>query len=87
VIIVHVPLDSEERSFYDALYQRSKRQFEGFAAIGAVMSKYAAIFALLLRLRRECMYLFLRPTTHSTNVKTNLLVSLLLPPFALFRSM
>jgi hypothetical protein len=57
--IVPVNLAPEERMFYDQLYNRSKIRFQDFVAAGSVLSHYAQIFTLLLRLRQACLHPFL----------------------------
>lgn len=52
--LVRLQLRSEERAFYQAVYDRSRAEFNGFVASGSTMSNYMAIFALLLRLRQAC---------------------------------
>uniref|UniRef100_A0A7N0T786 Uncharacterized protein n=1 Tax=Kalanchoe fedtschenkoi TaxID=63787 RepID=A0A7N0T786_KALFE len=48
-----------ERDFYDALFKRSKVQFDQFVAQGKVLHNYASILELLLRLRQCCNHPFL----------------------------
>ncbi|KAG9136076.1 hypothetical protein Leryth_003700 [Lithospermum erythrorhizon] len=48
-----------ERDFYDALFRRSKVQFDQFVAQGKVLHNYANILELLLRLRQCCNHPFL----------------------------
>ncbi|PIA36474.1 hypothetical protein AQUCO_03400396v1 [Aquilegia coerulea] len=48
-----------ERDFYDALFKRSKVQFDQFVAQGKVLNNYANILELLLRLRQCCDHPFL----------------------------
>ncbi|CAK9318722.1 unnamed protein product [Citrullus colocynthis] len=48
-----------ERDFYDALFKRSKVQFDQFVAQGKVLHNYANILELLLRLRQCCNHPFL----------------------------
>lgn len=57
--IVKVTLAPEERTFYDALYHKSKLRFQGFAASGRLLAQYAAILSLLLRLRQACLHPYL----------------------------
>ncbi|RYE95578.1 MAG: hypothetical protein EOO41_05520, partial [Methanobacteriota archaeon] len=53
---IFLTLDDDERYVYDKLYERSKIKFQGYLATGSIMSKYAAIFTLLLRLRQACLH-------------------------------
>ncbi|KAM0963219.1 hypothetical protein ACFX15_021781 [Malus domestica] len=48
-----------ERYFYDALFKRSKVQFDQFVAQGKVLHNYANILELLLRLRQCCNHPYL----------------------------
>nr|DAD19846.1 TPA_asm: hypothetical protein HUJ06_021309 [Nelumbo nucifera] len=48
-----------ERDFYEALFKRSKVQFDQFVAQGKVLHNYASILELLLRLRQCCNHPFL----------------------------
>ncbi|BBG92463.1 Helicase protein with RING/U-box domain, partial [Prunus dulcis] len=48
-----------ERYFYDALFRRSKVQFDQFVAQGKVLHNYANILELLLRLRQCCNHPYL----------------------------
>ncbi|KAI9397816.1 hypothetical protein POPTR_003G083400v4 [Populus trichocarpa] len=48
-----------ERDFYDALFRRSKVQFDEFVAQGKVLHNYASVLELLLRLRQCCNHPFL----------------------------
>lgn len=48
-----------EHDFYDALFKRSKVQFDQFVAQGKVLHNYASILELLLRLRQCCNHPFL----------------------------
>ncbi|GLE00177.1 hypothetical protein PINS_up008904 [Pythium insidiosum] len=54
VQIVELQFSAEERAFYQAVYDRSRAEFNGFVASGTSMASYVAIFALLLRLRQAC---------------------------------
>lgn len=51
---VSLEFSEQERVFYQALYDKSLAEFNGFVATGTTMSSYIAIFALLLRLRQAC---------------------------------
>eukprot|EP00742_Colponemidia_sp_Colp-10_P014547 GILJ01016532.1.p1 GENE.GILJ01016532.1~~GILJ01016532.1.p1 ORF type:complete len:935 (-),score=119.12 GILJ01016532.1:169-2973(-) len=55
----YVELTTEERDFYDALFNRSKTKFDHFVAQGKALSNYASILELLLRLRQTCDHPFL----------------------------
>ncbi|XP_042493226.1 DNA repair protein RAD5B [Macadamia integrifolia] len=48
-----------ERDFYDALFKRSKVQFDKLVAQGKALHNYANILELLLRLRQCCNHPFL----------------------------
>ncbi|XAR49004.1 DNA helicase [Bertholletia excelsa] len=48
-----------EHDFYDALFRRSKVQFDQFVQQGKVLHNYANILELLLRLRQCCNHPFL----------------------------
>lgn len=48
-----------EYDFYDALFRRSKVQFDEFLAQGRVLHNYASVLELLLRLRQCCNHPFL----------------------------
>jgi hypothetical protein len=48
-----------ERAFYDALYHRSKLQFQGYVMSGNLMHAYAQVLNLLLRLRQSCLHPFM----------------------------
>ena len=49
----------KEAALYEAIYTRSKAQFDSFVASGAVMNKYVQVLTLLLRLRQCCDHAFL----------------------------
>eukprot|EP01119_Soliformovum_irregulare_P011493 TRINITY_DN2886_c0_g1_i1.p1 TRINITY_DN2886_c0_g1~~TRINITY_DN2886_c0_g1_i1.p1 ORF type:complete len:912 (+),score=346.42 TRINITY_DN2886_c0_g1_i1:24-2759(+) len=57
--IRYVELDEEENDFYEALYTQSKTKFEGFVDEGTVLSNYAHVFDLLLRLRQAVVHPYL----------------------------
>ena len=42
------------RDFYTAIYKRSKAKFDQFVAAGSVLTQYANILEMLLRLRQAC---------------------------------
>ncbi|KAI9919122.1 hypothetical protein PsorP6_011659 [Peronosclerospora sorghi] len=52
--LVQLDFSPDERAFYQALYDQSRAEFNGFVASGTAMTSYVAIFALLLRLRQAC---------------------------------
>uniref|UniRef100_A0ACD5ZUR4 Uncharacterized protein n=1 Tax=Avena sativa TaxID=4498 RepID=A0ACD5ZUR4_AVESA len=62
----------EERDFYEALFRRSKVQFDKFVAEGNVLSNYANILELLLRLRQCCDHPFLVISKADTKKYTDL---------------
>nr|XP_017219977.1 PREDICTED: putative SWI/SNF-related matrix-associated actin-dependent regulator of chromatin subfamily A member 3-like 3 isoform X2 [Daucus carota subsp. sativus] len=57
--IIECKQSEAERDFYDALFKRSKVQFDQFVAQGKVLHNYANILELLLRLRQCCNHPFL----------------------------
>uniref|UniRef100_A0ACD6AFP7 Uncharacterized protein n=1 Tax=Avena sativa TaxID=4498 RepID=A0ACD6AFP7_AVESA len=62
----------EERDFYEALFRSSKVQFDKFVAQGNVLSNYANILELLLRLRQCCDHPFLVISKADTKKYTDL---------------
>lgn len=46
--------DDREMDFYEALYTQSQAQFGTFVESGTLLSNYAHIFDLLIRLRQVC---------------------------------
>ncbi|GMF55895.1 unnamed protein product [Phytophthora fragariaefolia] len=54
VDLVELEFSPDERAFYQAVYDKSRAEFNGFVASGSAMTSYVAIFALLLRLRQAC---------------------------------
>ncbi|EGZ04405.1 hypothetical protein PHYSODRAFT_454028, partial [Phytophthora sojae] len=54
VDLVKLEFSPDERAFYQAVYDKSRAEFNGFVASGSAMTSYVAIFALLLRLRQAC---------------------------------
>ncbi|KAG7395137.1 DNA helicase rad5 [Phytophthora boehmeriae] len=54
VDLVKLDFSPDERAFYQAVYDKSQAEFNGFVASGSATSSYVAIFALLLRLRQAC---------------------------------
>ncbi|TVU07435.1 hypothetical protein EJB05_47490, partial [Eragrostis curvula] len=59
VEVVECEQSEHERDFYEALFRRSKVQFDKFVAQGSVLNNYANILELLLRLRQCCNHPFL----------------------------
>lgn len=57
--IIECDQSEAEYDFYDALFRRSKVQFDQFVAQGKVLHNYASILELLLRLRQCCNHPFL----------------------------
>ncbi|KAA8548778.1 hypothetical protein F0562_000462 [Nyssa sinensis] len=57
--IIQCKQSEAEHDFYDALFRRSKVQFDQFVAQGKVLHNYANILELLLRLRQCCNHPFL----------------------------
>ncbi|KAK1418848.1 hypothetical protein QVD17_27995 [Tagetes erecta] len=57
--IIECEQSEAEHDFYDALFKRSKVQFDQFVAQGKVLHNYANILELLLRLRQCCNHPFL----------------------------
>ncbi|KAG2722109.1 hypothetical protein I3760_02G114900 [Carya illinoinensis] len=57
--IIECKQSEAEHDFYDALFKRSKVQFDQFVAQGKVLHNYANILELLLRLRQCCNHPFL----------------------------
>ncbi|KAK8448458.1 hypothetical protein SEVIR_7G016600v4 [Setaria viridis] len=57
--VVECEQSEQERDFYEALFRRSKVQFDKFVAQGSVHNNYANILELLLRLRQCCNHPFL----------------------------
>uniref|UniRef100_A0AAV1TG89 RanBP-type and C3HC4-type zinc finger-containing protein 1 n=1 Tax=Peronospora matthiolae TaxID=2874970 RepID=A0AAV1TG89_9STRA len=54
VELVKLEFSPDERAFYQAVYDRSRAEFNGFVASGTAATSYVAIFALLLRLHQAC---------------------------------
>ncbi|CAH0480138.1 unnamed protein product [Peronospora belbahrii] len=52
--LVKLEFSPDERAFYQAVYDKSRAEFNGFVASGAAKANYIAILALLLRLRQAC---------------------------------
>ena len=57
--IEYVTLSKEEKDIYDSLFCKTKTEFDKFVAEGTVISHYAHIFSLILRLRQVCDHPFL----------------------------
>ncbi|XVF38406.1 hypothetical protein REPUB_Repub20aG0099000 [Reevesia pubescens] len=57
--IIECEQSEAECNFHDALFRRSKVQFDQFVAQGKVLHNYAFILELLLRLRQCCNHPFL----------------------------
>ncbi|XP_050891264.1 DNA repair protein RAD5B isoform X2 [Lathyrus oleraceus] len=57
--LIECEQSESERDFYDALFLRSKVQFEQYIAQGKVLNHYANILDLLMQLRRCCNHPFL----------------------------
>ncbi|KQJ81446.1 DNA repair protein RAD5B [Brachypodium distachyon] len=70
--VVECEQSVEERDFYEALFRRSKVQFDKFVAQGNVLRNYANILELLLRLRQCCDHPFLVISKADTNKYTDL---------------
>lgn len=54
VEILRLEMTEPERDFYKAIYTRSRTRFAEFQAAGKVMSNYANVLEMLLRLRQAC---------------------------------
>lgn len=57
--IEYITLSAEERDFYDSLFKKSKTEFDKFVQEGTLVSHYAHVFELLLRLRQTCDHPYL----------------------------
>ncbi|KAK7279210.1 hypothetical protein RJT34_24256 [Clitoria ternatea] len=57
--LIECEQSESERDFYDALFTRSKFQFDQYVAQGKVLNHYANILDLLMQLRRCCNHPFL----------------------------
>ncbi|KAJ1391811.1 SNF2-related, N-terminal domain [Sesbania bispinosa] len=57
--VIECEQSETERDFYDALFARSKVQFDQYVAQGKVLNRYANILDLLMQLRRCCNHPFL----------------------------
>lgn len=57
--IEFVELSLEERDVYDALFRKSKTEFDQYVAEGTVLTNYVHVFEILLRLRQVCDHPFL----------------------------
>jgi hypothetical protein len=54
-----VEFSEEERALYDAIFKRSKSKFDELMTGGALLSNYACVLEMLLRLRQACVHAFL----------------------------
>eukprot|EP00466_Bigelowiella_natans_P006576 jgi/Bigna1/54114/estExt_Genewise1Plus.C_280139 len=52
--IVRLKFTPQEQDIYDALFSRTKTQFDHYMRQGVVLNKYCEIFTLILRLRQAC---------------------------------
>jgi len=59
VHIHNLQLSVAERDFYDALWNKSKTQFDTYVASGEALSKYTHILQLILKLRQALCHPFL----------------------------
>ncbi|XP_073046809.1 DNA repair protein RAD5B [Primulina eburnea] len=59
VKVIECEQSEAERDFYEALFKKSKVQFDQFVAQGKVLHNFANILELLLRLRQCCNHPFL----------------------------
>eukprot|EP00039_Didymoeca_costata_P003209 m.66023 g.66023 ORF g.66023 m.66023 type:complete len:1105 (-) comp11779_c0_seq2:55-3369(-) len=51
---LYLEFSPSEQDFYDAVYSRSKTKFNEYVTAGSILSNYANILELLLRLRQAC---------------------------------
>lgn len=65
-IIKLTPFD-HEADFYQSLHERSKTKFDTYVAQGKVMSNYATVLELLLRLRQACDHPYLTMSRSDTS--------------------
>ncbi|GJN36863.1 hypothetical protein PR202_gb25762 [Eleusine coracana subsp. coracana] len=72
VEVVECEQSEDERDFYEALFRRSKVQFDKFVVQGSVLNNYANILELLLRLRQCCNHPFLVISRADTQKYTDL---------------
>ncbi|XP_051130188.1 DNA repair protein RAD5B-like [Andrographis paniculata] len=70
--VVECEQSEAEHDFYDALFKRSKVQFDQFVAQGKVLHNYANILELLLRLRQCCNHPFLVMSRGDTQTHADL---------------
>nr|GLL44138.1 putative SWI/SNF-related matrix-associated actin-dependent regulator of chromatin subfamily A member 3-like 3 isoform X2 [Ipomoea trifida] len=70
--VIECEQSEAERDFYDALYKKSKVQFDEFVAQGKVLHNFANILELLLRLRQCCNHPFLVMSRGDTDKYANL---------------
>lgn len=59
VEIQYLDFTKEERDIYDSLFKDSRTKFDHYCTAGKVLSNYAHIFSILLRLRQVCDHPFL----------------------------
>jgi hypothetical protein len=57
--------DDREMDFYEALYTQSQAQFGAFVEAGTILSNYAHIFDLLIRLRQVSAFPGRPPIRHN----------------------
>ena len=57
--LVRIPFSPAEADYYRALHSRSKTQFDAYVAEGKLLSNYASVLELLLRLRQACDHPYL----------------------------
>jgi len=57
----------EERDFYSAIYDKTKTKFDAFVAQGKLLSNYATVLELFLRLRQACDHPFLTMSRSETS--------------------
>ena len=70
--IEYIILSPEERDFYDSLYKKSKTEFDKFVQEGTLVSHYAHVFEILLRLRQICDHPHLIYSNPNVKGKENL---------------
>ncbi|XP_057771357.1 LOW QUALITY PROTEIN: DNA repair protein RAD5B [Salvia miltiorrhiza] len=72
VKVIECEQSEAEQDFYDALFRRSKVQFDQFVAQGKVLHNFANILELLLRLRQCCNHPFLVMSRADTTAYSDL---------------
>jgi len=65
--IVKLTQSPEELDFYRAIFDRTRTRFDAFVAQGKVLSNYATVLELLLRLRQACDHPFLTMSRSETS--------------------